>query len=271
MIRAIPVPKHRISPYLFMQFAEPLGTADASIDAAWDALENRWHAPVLDMIRKLAPPMIRFGGCFSSYYHWREAVGPRAERVPVHNLCWDGMFSNQVGTAELMELCRAAGSEPLFCVNFESDGRKTWARPRPGMDRSGTAREAAEWVAYCNDPENPLRLRHGAKEPYRVRYWQLGNETSYGYPEAVGSRKIVHDGFPCDEYLAALKRFSSAMRRADRDLVLIAWGDDRWASRLCKEAHDDFDLAAFHWHYLYPADGSRGPVFGTEFRRDPGN
>ena len=101
-----PTPKHTISPYLFMQFAEPLGTADASVDAGWDALNNCWHQKLIEKIRELGPTMIRWGGCFASYYHWREAVGPRESRIPMHNLCWDGIYHNQVGTAEVAELCR---------------------------------------------------------------------------------------------------------------------------------------------------------------------
>ena len=28
--------KHKISPYLYMQFMEPLGVCDSSVDAAWE-------------------------------------------------------------------------------------------------------------------------------------------------------------------------------------------------------------------------------------------
>ena len=31
-----PGKKHRISPYLYMQFMEPLGVFDGSMDAGWD-------------------------------------------------------------------------------------------------------------------------------------------------------------------------------------------------------------------------------------------
>ena len=92
--------KHPVSPYLAMQFMEPLGTADSSVDAAWDYLHETWRGDLLDTVRSLGPGMIRWGGCFASYYHWREAVGPMAERVPMHNSCWDGIYLNHVGTAE---------------------------------------------------------------------------------------------------------------------------------------------------------------------------
>lgn len=269
MIQIDPRPLHTISPYLTMQFAEPLSNADSSIDAAWDYVAGQWQPSTVEIIRKLAPPMIRWGGCFSSYYHWQEAVGPRHERRPMLNLTWEGVYSNQVGTAEIAELCRTVGAEPLFCVNFESDGRRNWARPRPDMDRLGTAQEAAEWVAYCNQPDHPLRRQHGYPLPWNIRYWQLGNETSYAYPEATGCHKRVRDGFCCSENIAALRRFSDAMRRVDPTLKLLAWGDDDWAPRLCEEAGEKFDLVAFHCHYSYPADGSRGPLCNLDYRRDP--
>ncbi len=269
MISISPRTLHSLSPYLHMQFAESLGNADSSVDAAWDYVGEHWQEPVVEILRELAPPMIRWGGCFASYYRWKEAVGPRGGRKPMINLTWEGMFSNQIGTGEVMELCRQVNAEPLFCVNFESDGRMNWAHPRPDMDRFGTAEEAAEWVAYCNDPDNALRRAHGAASPYNIRYWQLGNETSYGYPEATGNHKRVKDGFTCPENIAALKRFSDAMRNVDPSLKLIAWGDDDWAPQVCEEAGDKFDLVAFHYHYNYPANGSKGPLAGLDYRRDP--
>ena len=159
------IPKHRISPYLFMQFAEPLGTADTSVDAGWDFLNECWQPKLIDKIRELGPTMIRWGGCFASYYHWREAVGPREARVPMHNLCWDGMFSNQIGTAELAELCRLVNAEPLMVVNMESDGRMHWAYPKPGMDRLGTSDEAAAGVRSRRSSAPQSRSRRTVQHP----------------------------------------------------------------------------------------------------------
>lgn len=249
MIQIIPRPLYPLSPYLYMQFAEPLGNADSSVDAAWDFIGSRWQPTAVEILKTLAPPMIRWGGCFASYYHWREGVGPRSRRKPMLNLCWDGIYSNQVGTAEFMDLCRMLGAEPLICVNMESDGRRTWAEPFPGAKRCGSAREAAEWVAYCNEPGHKLRVLHGAPDPYNVRYWQIGNETSYGYRESCGERKFVRDGFSCKEAIAVSRRFARAMRKVDPNLKLIAWGDDGWAPEICEELGDLVDLAAFHCHF----------------------
>ncbi len=261
--------KFRRSPYLYMQFAEPLGNADSSVDAAWDYVNNRWQPDVLALLKQLAPPMVRWGGCFASYYHWRDAVGPRDQRKPMLNLCWDGMFSNQVGTAEFLDLCQELGSEPLICVNMESDGRPTWAEPVPGVNLRGTAEEAAEWVAYCNDPGDKLRRSHGRIEPYGVKYWQIGNETSYGYWPATGERVCVKDGFNCAQTIEVTRRFATAMRKVDPDLKLIAWGDNNWAPEICSELGDLIDLVAFHCHFARTRKQDGKALANHYYRQDP--
>lgn len=249
-------PKHAISPYLFMQFAEPLGTADSSVDAGWDYLNECWHPRLIAKIRELGPTMIRWGGCFASYYHWKEAVGPREGRIPMHNLCWDGMYSNQVGTHEFADLCRQVNAEPLMVVNMESDGRMHWAYPKPGMDRLGTADEAAAWIRYANDPDDPLRLSHGVREPYSIRWWQIGNETSYD-----------KNGFDCETAARKTVEFAEKMRQADPSVHLIAWGDSGWAETMCSRAGEYVDHIAFHHHFGSGLPDS--PLYGTEYRRDP--
>ena len=251
--------KHTISPYIFMQFAEPLGTADSSVDAGWDFLHDRWQPKLVEKVKELAPTMIRWGGCFASYYHWKEAVGPQSERVPMLNLCWDGIYSNMVGTGEVVDLCKEAGAEPLLVVNMESDGRLHWAYPKEGMNRLGTAEEAAEWVDYCNNPNNELRLSHGVTEPYNVRFWQIGNETSYdqrGFDMEVAAQKTLE--------------FARKMRKADPTIRLLAWGDNGWAKRMCEVAGDEIDYIAFHYHFSNSGLPDC-PLNDKEYRKDPDN
>ena len=109
------------------------------------------------------------------------------------NAMWGGLESNQVGTAEFVDFARKVHAEPLMCVNFESDGRPQYKTVK-GKDRCGDAREAANWVAYCNDPDNAERRGHGLAEPIPIRYWQLGNETSYdnhGFDRATAVGKTI--------------------------------------------------------------------------------
>jgi len=249
--------KHRISPYLYMQFMEPLGTADSSVDAAWDFVKKDWHPLVMEQVRKLAPTMVRFGGTMIDYYRWQEGVGPN--RIPMINHCWGGIYHNQVGTHEFVDFCRRIQAEPLMVVNMESDGFQNWAYPQPGVCRKGTAREAADWVRYCNDPEHPLRLQHGISAPCNIRYWQLGNETSYRIREQLG--------FDVDGCYDATSRFAEAMRKADPKLTLIGWGDydhekKNWMQTMSRL--DGIDLLAFHHHFGSGLPDS--PLRGTQYR-----
>jgi len=200
--------------------------------------------------------MMRWGGIFADFYRWREGVGPRNTRPPMVNLLWGGIESNQVGTGEFVDLCRRAGAEPLICVNFESDGRKQYMNAK-GSVRTADANEAAEWVAYCNDPQSAERKAHGQAAPFNVRHWQIGNETSYdrnGFDVETAARKTV--------------AFAKAMRTADPAIQLIAWGDSGWAPRMAEIAGEQVQYLAFH--HMFDPDSPRQPVLrGETYRRDP--
>ena len=170
-----PTPQFEISPYLYMQFMEPLGVTDSSVEAAWDYETDDWRKDFVETTQELAPGVIRFGGLFSRYYKWREGVGPPERRPWMRNYVWGGKETNRVGTHEFVNLCRRTGAEPLYCVNFLGDGDKRYASTREG-NRTGDANEAADWVAYANDPQNAERKAHGIAEPYGIKLWQLGNE-----------------------------------------------------------------------------------------------
>ncbi|MEN6426244.1 MAG: alpha-L-arabinofuranosidase C-terminal domain-containing protein, partial [Phycisphaerales bacterium] len=194
-------------------------------------------------------------GCFCSYYRWKEGVGPLDRRPPMLNLLWGGIYNNQVGTHEFVDLCRRTGADPLLVVNFEADGRAYWARSPKGDIRSGDAAEAAEWVAYCNDPANELRRQHGVQEPYAVRLWQIGNETSYepnGFSVETAAKKTVE--------------FAKRMRKADPAIRIIGWADSGWAERMAEVAGEHLQYLAFHNGFGPGGDDS--PLRGIEYRKD---
>ncbi len=246
---------------------EPLGVADSSVDAAWDFVESQWYPQVIDKVRELAPTMVRFGGCFASYYRWKEAVGKFENKIPMMNYCWGGIYSNMVGTHEFVDFCRKVNAEPLMVVNMESDGRMHWAHPKNGTDRFGTAAEAAEWVKYCNDKNNEFRALNGSEDPLTIKYWQIGNETSYD-----------KRGYNSDQCVEATKRFIDPMRAADSSIKLIGWGDDpvnkeqagidgNWCKKMSEV--DGIDMIAFHHHFNSGLPDS--PLTGTKYREGPDN
>lgn len=253
-----PDPLFDLSPYLYMQFMEPLGTTDGSVSAAWDYKTKAWRRDVVEVTRDLAPSMMRWGGCFSSYYRWKEAVGPRDQRKPMHNLLWGGMETNQVGTAEFVDFCTQTDAEPLMCVNFESDGRRHWMTDPDGQSRFADAAEAAEWVRYCNDPADKLRTEHGHPQPHPIKMWQIGNETSYD-----------RNGYDCQTAAVKTIEFAKAMRKADPEIKLIGWGDSNWAPQMLQTAGEHLQYIAFH-HMFDPAHNDKNsPLRNLEYRKDP--
>jgi hypothetical protein len=81
------------------------------------------------------------------------------------NTHWGGVEeNNHFGTHEFMALCEMLGAEPYISGNVGS----------------GTVREMSEWVEYLTrDGDSPmarLRAANGHEEPWRVRFWGLGNE-----------------------------------------------------------------------------------------------
>lgn len=252
-----PQPEFDLSPYLFMQFMEPLGTTDSSVEAGWDFERQCWREDFIGVTQELAPTLIRWpGGCLTSYYRWKEAVGPRHCREPMINLCWGGTETNQVGTHEFVDFCCQVGADPLIAVNFESDGRRRWAHPLSGGCRSAGPEEAAKWVDYCNNPANTVRKANGAEKPFSVRLWQIGNETSYD-PQ----------GYDCETAAKRTLAFAREMRRADPEIKVIGWGDSGWARRMLEVAGEELQYIAFHHHFDSGLDSS--PLVGIEYREAP--
>jgi len=257
-----PHPQFDISPWLYMQFMEPLGVTDSSVEAAWDYDRDDWRKDFVDTVKDLAPGAMRFGGLFSRHYKWREGVGPVGKRPAMRNYFWGGKETNRVGTHEFVDFCRRVGAEPFYCVNFMSDGEKRF-RTMPEGNRTGDAREAADWVSYANDPDSKERKQNGAAEPYNLKLWQLGNETSYGAQT-----------FTRDESIAATIEFAKAMKERDRSIRLIGWGDrgrgsrDLWAGELLKRAGEYLDLVAIHLMGQSPKRPDT-VLKGLRYQKDP--
>ena len=92
-----------------------------------------------------------------------------------------------------MTLARILPIEPYICVN----------------DGFGEAHSAAEQVEYFNGaattPMGKLRAANGHPEPYKVKWWNIGNEM-YG-PWQLGHMSLAH-------YAIKQNMFAEAMRAA---------------------------------------------------------
>jgi alpha-N-arabinofuranosidase len=170
--------------------------------------DNGFRRDVLDLLRELRISILRWpGGNFASNYHWTDGIGPKDDRPARPDLAWDAVESNRFGVDEFMAYCAELGAEPFICLNMGT----------------GTLEEALAWIEYCNgaaDTHWAGRRRHnGRDEPYRVRYWALGNEM-YGDWQ-VGALSAA-------EYVATATRWARAIRRLDPQARLISCGQNGW-------------------------------------------
>ena len=159
-----------IRPELHSHFAEHLGSC--TYGGLWVGKNssipniNGYRAKAVEYLKALGVPVLRWpGGCFADDYHWRDGIGPAARRPKRVNLWW-GKYTedNSFGTHEFLGLCRLIGAEPYLAGNLGS----------------GTPAELREWLEYCNYPSGSTlsdeRAANGSPEPFKVKYWGVGNE-----------------------------------------------------------------------------------------------
>ncbi len=213
-------PIGRIAPEIYGHFAEHLG--GVVYDGIWVGENSKvpniggLRKALVDALQRIKPPVIRWpGGCFADSYNWRDGVGPKPERPRRPNFWvdaqeWpkgapDGPWkydTNQFGTDDFARFCQLTGAQPYLAANL----------------RSLTPKDFYEWVDYCNSPAGTttladLRAAHGARAPYNVRHWGIGNE-SWG----CGGQ------FSADEYAIEYRRFAEWVPRYGLNLAFIGSG-----------------------------------------------
>ncbi|MFD0990430.1 alpha-N-arabinofuranosidase [Mariniflexile jejuense] len=159
-----------ISKHIYGHFAEHLGrciydgffVGDTSKIANTNGVRN----DIIEALKKLKIPNLRWpGGCFADTYHWKDGIGPLEDRPTIVNQWWGGVTEdNSFGTHDFLNMCEVLGAEPYLSGNVGS----------------GTVQELADWVQYTNfggiSPMSDLRKKNGRTEPWKVKYWGIGNE-----------------------------------------------------------------------------------------------
>jgi alpha-L-arabinofuranosidase len=192
------------------------------------------RADVLDKVKALAPAFIRWpGGNVAQDYRWRWGIGPRDERTAWVNPSWKNEVEpSDFGTDEFIRFARLVGAEPSITVNVEG--------------RGATVDEAAAWVEYCNGPATStygaMRARNGQTEPYRVKYWEIGNEIWGDW---------VRGHSDAATYARNFTRYAAGMRAVDPSIQVIAVGDNDmgWNRTVLKLARQRADYLAIHHYY----------------------
>jgi len=133
--------------------------------------------------------------------------------------------------------CRSIGAEPYICLNVGS----------------GSPEEALSWLEYCNYAGNSyyarLRAENGHPEPYKVKYWGVGNE-NWG---CGGSFDPI-----C--YAWEYRRFATYLKHADPSVQLIACGHTSrdWNLKFMETMRNHLSLLdhlSIHYYFGNPRFG----------------
>ncbi|QVL34096.1 carbohydrate binding domain-containing protein [Telmatocola sphagniphila] len=184
-----------------------------------------WRSDVVEAVKELRPGIIRFGGSALDdanlgEFDWRDTLGNPDHRKPFR--AWGGLQPTGPGLEEIVQFCRSVNAEPLICVRVTKKG----------------VQDAADQVEYFNGdgntPMGRLRASNGHPEPYRIMYWQIGNERS-------GS-----------DYENRLPEFCKAMKAVDPSICLLSSYPSagvlekagKWLDFVCPHQYSIGDIAS---------------------------
>jgi alpha-N-arabinofuranosidase len=199
--------------------------------------ENGFRGDVLELTRELGPTIVRYpGGNFVSGYDWEDGVGPKAERPVRLDLAWGSTETNQFGTNEFVDWCRAAEVEPMFAVNLGTRGPA----------------EAQNFLEYCNHPGgthySELRRSHGYEAPHDIRFWCLGNEMDGPWQTCAKTAQ---------EYGRVAAETAKMMRWTSDGLQLAACGSSQremptygtWEFAVLDQCFAEVDFISLHQYF----------------------
>ena len=197
--------------------------------------ENGFRKDVLDLVKELNVPIVRYpGGNFVSNFRWEDSVGP--ERKSRLDLAWRTLEPNTFGIGEFSKWAKKANTDIMMAVNL-------------GTRRTA---DALNLLEYCNlDTDScyaDLRRSHGDKDPYDIKLWCMGNEMDG--PWQMGHKKA-------EEYGHIAAETSKAMKQMDKRIETVVCGSSsvsmptfgKWESGVLDEAYDYVDYVSLHQYW----------------------
>ena len=199
--------------------------------------ENGFRTDVIDLVKKLRVPIVRYpGGNFVSNFFWEDSVGPVAERPHRLELAWRSLEENKIGLNEFAAWAKKADTDVMMAVNLGTRG----------------IADACNLLEYCNHPGgtkySDLRIRHGCKDPHNIKTWCLGNEMDG--PWQIGHKTM-------DEYGRLAAETAKAMRLIDPGIQLVSCGSStlnmptfpQWEATTLEHTYDYVDFVSLHQYY----------------------
>ena len=196
---------------------------------------------ILQAVKELHPTCLRWpGGGYVAQYDWKWGIGPQENRERWAHWMWMDYDQNCFGTDEFIRFCREINSEPIIVVSVKFE--------RPAEEYDSILQDAVNWLRYCNAPATDewgaKRAANGHPEPYNVKYWEIDNE-------------MWEMGI--ERYEKCVRDFSTAMRKIDPSIKIIACGGFREDEQFIQRSGSYFDYLSLH-HYEQQGGYATGPV-----------
>lgn len=250
---------------IFGQFMERASWGEPGYDGARDP-ENpkQLQSAVVEKMKWMDIPLVRWpAGTDLQRIDWRDMIdnvpGRDGER-PIFKKNKGITYTNLFGLDEFLALAEKLGWAPLLPV-----------RLHPALYGKVTseegAREAAALVAYCNAeigaelpegmPDWPaVRAKNGRQKPWKVPYFQVGNETWHYFHKALKHRGLDDktDKEKAEIYLDCLRPYLKAMHAVDPEIQIIVdgvTGTGRWVDQTIVTDPVVREHAAYYALHLY--------------------
>ena len=239
----------RIDPRIYGSFIEHLGRAvygGIYEPGHPTADENGFRKDVIDMVKKLGVPIVRYpGGNFVSGFNWEDSIGPRELRPKRLDLAWFTTETNEVGLHEFASWAKKADSQVMYGINLGTRG--------PDDARNVVEYANHKGGSYWSD----LRIKNGAKDPLGIKVWCLGNEMDG--PWQMGHKTAY-------EYGRIANEAAKMMKWVDPSIELVACGSaahdmptyGSWEYEMLNECYENVDYVSLHRYYGNPTNDTPG-------------
>ena len=136
-------------------------------------------------------------GSWSNFY-WQDHIGRNPNSYPTEVYDLD----------TFLQLCERSGIEPLMQINFVGESRESVQGYVEYLVGDGDIDgDGVDWAAK--------RKANGRQKPYRIRYWQLGNEV-HSYPQGFKENTAG-----AKEYAEALGRLVPVIRKMSPEAKIV--------------------------------------------------
>jgi len=228
----------------------------------WDISAAYENPKIIKRFKRASIGSIQIpGGGESAFYYWNGngvRDGKRYDQSRFNNGLWHVDYSRyqpgflldwddkprvsqgRVDVRGMLDFGKRTGSEAIIAVNVGS----------------GTARDAAEWVSWCNK-----------EMKYDVKYWKIGHELRNDWSRGY----FLRDGttMTSEKYAKIFAEYAKAMKKEDPSIILLGPGEvfrgerDSYIPDLLRLSGSYVDMISIHIYQITGGEIFRnaGPIF----------